>query len=85
MGLAMARNVQNYLQREGGLALRSWNRTASRGAPLATLGAVNCESIAHLVTDVDIVFISVSSIRRTLLHHNIGTLLSVSIANREQD
>ncbi|CAG8026558.1 unnamed protein product [Penicillium olsonii] len=60
MGLAMASNVQKYLQREGKPVLKSWNRTASRGAPLVSLGAIECESIADLVSQCDIVFISTS-------------------------
>ncbi|KAJ5333549.1 uncharacterized protein N7506_007332 [Penicillium brevicompactum] len=60
MGLAMAGNVQKYIQREGKPALNIWNRTASRGEPLVALGAVSCESIAQLVAECDIVFISTS-------------------------
>ncbi|CAI7616074.1 unnamed protein product [Penicillium bialowiezense] len=58
MGLAMAGNVQKYLQREGKPALKIWNRTVSRGEPLVEMGAVACESIADLVVQCDIVFIS---------------------------
>ena len=60
MGLAMASNVQKYLQREEKPVLKFWNRTASRGAPLVSLGAIGSDSIAELVTECDIIFISVS-------------------------
>ena len=64
MGLAMASNVQKYLQREGNPLLKTWNRTTSRGAPLVSLGAIECESIADLVSQCDIVFISVRRLCR---------------------
>ncbi|KAJ5788283.1 hypothetical protein N7457_003273 [Penicillium paradoxum] len=60
MGLAMARNVQGFLQNEGKTPLRFWNRTASRGAPLESLGGIGCESIAQLVGECDLFFISTS-------------------------
>ncbi|KGO75692.1 Dehydrogenase, multihelical [Penicillium italicum] len=60
MGLAMAQNVQRYLQQDTQSKLRFWNRTVSRGAPLALLGAIGCESIAKLVAECDLVFISTS-------------------------
>lgn len=60
MGLAMARNIQRYLQREEKGPLRFWNRTASRGAPLELLGGIGCESIAQLVAECNLIFISVS-------------------------
>lgn len=60
MGLAMAQNVQIFLQRDMKSQLRFWNRTASRGAPLESLGGIGCESIAQLVTECDLIFISVS-------------------------
>lgn len=72
MGLAMAGNVQKYLQREGKPALKIWNRTASRGEPLVEMGAVACESIAGLVVQCDIVFISVS----------VALLISISSRHR---
>jgi 3-hydroxyisobutyrate dehydrogenase-like beta-hydroxyacid dehydrogenase len=59
MGLAMAQNVQRYLQNTKS-QLRFWNRTASRSAPLESLGAIGCESIAQLVAECDLIFISVS-------------------------
>ena len=60
MGLAMAQNIQTFLQRDKKSQLRFWNRTASRGAPLELLGAIECESIAQLVIECDLIFISVS-------------------------
>ncbi|KAJ6180535.1 hypothetical protein N7519_010996 [Penicillium mononematosum] len=60
MGLAMAQNVQRSLQQDAKSQLKFWNRTASRGAPLELLGAVGCESIAQLVTECDLIFISTS-------------------------
>ncbi|KAJ6044833.1 uncharacterized protein N7446_003027 [Penicillium canescens] len=60
MGLAMAQNVQQFLHREKKPGLRFWNRTASRGAPLESIGAVGCHSIAQLVRQCDLVFISTS-------------------------
>ncbi|CAI7663199.1 unnamed protein product [Penicillium glandicola] len=59
MGLAMAQNVQRFLQ-DTKPQLRFWNRTTSRGAPLELLGAIGCESIAQLVTECDLIFISTS-------------------------
>lgn len=60
MGLAMAQNIQSFLQRESKSPLRFWNRTASRGAPLESLGGIPCASIAQLVIECDLIFISVS-------------------------
>ncbi|KAJ5838193.1 uncharacterized protein N7525_003381 [Penicillium rubens] len=60
MGLAMAQNIQRFLQRDKKSQLRFWNRTASRGAPLELLGAIECESIAQLVIECDLIFISTS-------------------------
>ncbi|KAJ5498137.1 hypothetical protein N7453_007188 [Penicillium expansum] len=60
MGLAMAQNVHRFLQQDRKSQLRFWNRTASRGAPLEALGAIGCESIAQLVAECDLIFISTS-------------------------
>ncbi|CAG8172164.1 unnamed protein product [Penicillium salamii] len=60
MGLAMASNVQRYIQRVEKPALKIWNRTASRGTPLIALGGVACDSIASLVAECDLIFISTS-------------------------
>lgn len=80
MGLAMAENVQKYLQREGKPALNIWNRTASRGEPLVALGAVSCESIAQLVAECDIVFISVSMVLLIVIsnYHQLNSRAVVS-------
>lgn len=74
MGLAMAQNVQQFLHREKKPGLRFWNRTASRGAPLESIGAVGCHTIAQLVQQCDLVFISVS---RPLLKRNHPVVYSV--------
>lgn len=60
MGLAMATNIQTYLQAQGGRPLRCFNRTAARGESLKELGAVQSPSIVDLVRDSDVVCISVS-------------------------
>ncbi|CAI7613510.1 unnamed protein product [Penicillium palitans] len=60
MGLAMAQNVHRFLQQDTISQLRFWNRTASRGVPLEPLGGIGCESIAQLVAECDLVFISTS-------------------------
>ncbi|OQE39378.1 hypothetical protein PENCOP_c007G00615 [Penicillium coprophilum] len=60
MGLAMAQNVQRFLQKDTKPQLRFWNRTPSRGTSLEKLGAIGCESVAQLVTECDLIFISTS-------------------------
>lgn len=59
MGIAMAKNLQRHVASCGLPALRYTNRTMSRGASLEGLGGVPCDSIAELLRDTDIVFISV--------------------------
>jgi 3-hydroxyisobutyrate dehydrogenase-like beta-hydroxyacid dehydrogenase len=77
MGCAMATNVQKLLLREGRPALKFWNRTASRGAPLVSLGASGCDSIERLVTECDIIFISVSIKQWIKASKRIWTALSI--------
>ncbi|KAJ5817464.1 hypothetical protein N7447_009697 [Penicillium robsamsonii] len=61
MGSAMASNLQNYLHAQGQLPLRFWNRTACKGEALTSLGGVYCDSIADVVRDSAIIFISTSN------------------------
>jgi 3-hydroxyisobutyrate dehydrogenase-like beta-hydroxyacid dehydrogenase len=59
MGLAMALNLQNHINKSGGHPLRYTNRTISRGAPLEAIGGVPSTSVAEVVQNCDIIFISV--------------------------
>jgi pyrroline-5-carboxylate reductase len=59
MGLAMAINIQEHLKQNKLPHLHYANRTISRGDPLRELGGLPCLSIADLVQNVDVVFISV--------------------------
>ncbi|GKZ71676.1 hypothetical protein AnigIFM50267_007718 [Aspergillus niger] len=61
MGLAMASNLQKHLLAEGQPPLRFWNRTASKGDALNNLGGIQCASIAAVVRDSVIIFISTSN------------------------
>lgn len=60
MGLGMATNLQRHLSQVGASALHYHNRTMSRGQTLQGLGGVPCESIAGLVSQSDVVFLSLS-------------------------
>lgn len=60
MGLGMATNLQSHLSRLRAPSLRYHNRTMSRGQPLQDLGGVPCESIAGLISQTDIIFLSLS-------------------------
>ncbi|KAF1840800.1 6-phosphogluconate dehydrogenase-like protein NAD-binding protein [Cucurbitaria berberidis CBS 394.84] len=60
MGLAMAINIQKYLEEKTLPPLKYWNRTLSRGDVLREKGAVPGQSIAELVQSCDVIFISVS-------------------------
>lgn len=60
MGLGMATNLQRHLSRLGAPALHHHNRTMSRGQALQGLGSVPCESIADLVSNSDLIFLSLS-------------------------
>ncbi|KAJ5190067.1 hypothetical protein N7472_009081 [Penicillium cf. griseofulvum] len=61
MGSAMASNLQNYLHAQGQLPLRFWNRTASKGEVVTSLGGIQCDSIADVVRDSTIIFLSTSN------------------------
>lgn len=66
MGIAMASNIQKALSSgavSGDSALRFYNRTASRGAPLTELGGRQCQSVTQLVEACSVVFISVGRSR----------------------
>lgn len=60
MGAAMAKNIHVYLQSQHGTSLRFYNRTASRGDALEALGGQRCASVAEVVAESDVVFISMS-------------------------
>ncbi len=62
MGLAMALNMQRYLEEHNLAALKYHNRTMSRGDPLKELGAAPC-SLEILVRQSDVIFISVMRLR----------------------
>ncbi|KAB8209890.1 hypothetical protein BDV34DRAFT_210035 [Aspergillus parasiticus] len=61
MGFAMASNLQKHLRAEGQPPLRFWNRTASKGDALKSLGGIQCASIAAVVSDSAVIFISTSN------------------------
>jgi 3-hydroxyisobutyrate dehydrogenase-like beta-hydroxyacid dehydrogenase len=66
MGLAMAKNVQRALStQEKQASLNYYNRTASKGAPLAEMGGIPCQSIAELSKNCDLIFISVREDHRS--------------------
>ena len=60
MGSAMAGNLNRHLLKESQSPLHFYNRTASRGAFLAELGAHQEDSISTLVKRCDLIFLSVS-------------------------
>lgn len=66
MGLGMATNIQQYLNKTGYPSLRFWNRTISRGASLQDIGGVPCGSVAELAESCDMIFISVKPPPRLL-------------------
>ncbi|KAL1791973.1 hypothetical protein ACET3X_009724 [Alternaria dauci] len=74
MGLAMASNIQKYLKKHNLPPLGYWNRTLSRGDSLRDIGGMPCLSIADLVQNCDVVFISVSD--DTVLRSVTETILS---------
>ncbi|KAG9186470.1 hypothetical protein G6011_09578 [Alternaria panax] len=74
MGLAMATNIQNHVQQHSLPLLRYWNRTLSRGDGLREIGGTPCPSIADLVQNCDVIFISVSD--DTVLQSVTKTILS---------
>lgn len=60
MGISMATNLQSHLTRQNATPLTYFNRTISKGDPLAQLGASPASSIGDLVSRSDIVFLSLS-------------------------
>lgn len=56
----MAVNLQKHLSRSGALSLRYHNRTMSRGEPLQAVGGVPCDSVGDLVSESDVIFMSLS-------------------------
>lgn len=60
MGLGMATNLQRHLSQLGAPPLHYHNRTMSRGQALQGLGGVPCESIADLVSNSGVIFLSLS-------------------------
>ncbi|ROW11365.1 hypothetical protein VMCG_01067 [Cytospora schulzeri] len=60
MGLGMATNLQRHLSKTAAPSLQYHNRTMSRGEPLEQIGGVPCKSIGDLVTNSDIIFLSLS-------------------------
>lgn len=60
MGLAMATNLQRHLTKLGAPNLRYFNRTISRGDPLREIGAAPATDVKDLVSNTDIVFMSLS-------------------------
>lgn len=60
MGLGMATNLQRHLSGLGAPPLHYHNRTMSRGQTLQELGGVPCESIASLVSNSSVIFLSLS-------------------------
>jgi 3-hydroxyisobutyrate dehydrogenase-like beta-hydroxyacid dehydrogenase len=62
MGLAMAKNIQKYLNTAGYHPLVYTNRTMARGASLEELNGIPFRSIAEVVQKSDIIFSSVKFI-----------------------
>lgn len=56
----MATNLQRHLSKTGASNLQYYNRTLSRGEPLKAQGGVPSSSIKDLVTNTDIIFMSLS-------------------------
>jgi 3-hydroxyisobutyrate dehydrogenase-like beta-hydroxyacid dehydrogenase len=59
MGNAMAKKIHSHLIAHKGQPLRFFNRTASRGDSLESIGGVRCHSVAQVANESDVVFISV--------------------------
>lgn len=81
MGAAMATNLHQHLMKEGKGPLSIYNRTASRGGPLVDLGAIRQDSVAELVKQCDLVFLSVSD--DTALLSAVDQVLAVEDLNRK--
>ncbi|OQD95360.1 hypothetical protein PENVUL_c114G08048 [Penicillium vulpinum] len=56
----MATNLQNHLRAQSQPPLRFWNRTTSKGDTVAKLGGIQCYSVAAVVKESTIIFISTS-------------------------
>lgn len=59
MGIGMAVNLQKHLAQAGAPSLHFHNRTMSRGEPLKAIGGVPCTTMRDLVTNADMVFLSI--------------------------
>ncbi|KAI4687622.1 uncharacterized protein J4E88_003213 [Alternaria novae-zelandiae] len=70
----MATNIQKHLSQHSLPPLKYWNRTLSRGDSLKDIGGTPCPSIADLVQNCDVIFISVSD--DTALQTITSTILS---------
>lgn len=75
MGIGMAVNLQKHLSRSGAESLRYHNRTMSRGEPLQAVGGFPCASVDDLVSQSDMVFLSLSD------DTALSSLLDVVIGN----
>ncbi|KAF4427700.1 2-hydroxy-3-oxopropionate reductase [Colletotrichum fructicola] len=60
MGIGMAVNLQKHLAQNGAPSLQYHNRTMSRGEPLESIGGIPRPEIKHLLTNSDIIFMSLS-------------------------
>ncbi|CAI6241581.1 unnamed protein product [Periconia digitata] len=60
MGLAMATNMQKHLSEKSLPPLHYTNRTLSRGDLLKSIGGIPCQTVAEVVQNSDLIFISVS-------------------------
>lgn len=72
MGNAMAKNIHKHLISRGQQPLRFFNRTASRGDALESLGGTRCQSVAAVASESDVIFISVSP--PSTIHHSISMI-----------
>lgn len=75
MGIGMASNLQKHLVQKSSTGLVYYNRSIERGAPLKKLGGRPASSIAQLVTECDIIFMSLSD--DSALNAVIDTVLSI--------
>ncbi|KAI8246955.1 Glyoxylate/succinic semialdehyde reductase 2 [Colletotrichum sp. SAR 10_99] len=60
MGIGMAVNLQKHLAQNGAPSLQYHNRTMSRGEPLESIGGIPRPELKHLLTNSDIIFMSLS-------------------------
>ncbi|TQN69638.1 Glyoxylate/succinic semialdehyde reductase 2 [Colletotrichum shisoi] len=59
-GIGMATNLQKHLSKLGAPSLQYHNRTMSRGDPLAEIGGLARPEVEDLVSNTDIIFVSLS-------------------------